>query len=284
MRGGDVTKRSGLIGNPVDHSLSPVMQEAAFRATGIDGTYELWPTAAVEVPARVASLREPGTLGGNVTVPHKQRVMPEVDALSDTARRIGAVNTIVNENGRLLGDNTDAYGFAATVRGTGMDITPASRALVLGCGGAARAVIVALQDLGFESIEISNRTPERATALAAELALGGEVAAVLWGDLETRLPEADLLVNATSLGWHAGELPLDIARIGLLPSRATVVDLTYRDTDLLKIARKQGVRAVDGLDMLIHQGARAFQLWTGVAPPVEAMREAVKAEQARRAG
>jgi shikimate dehydrogenase len=279
-----VTKRSGLIGNPVDHSLSPVMQAAAFRATGIDGAYELWPTEDIDVPARVASLRAPGMLGGNVTVPHKRRVMPEVDELSDTARRIGAVNTIVNDDGRLLGDNTDAYGFAMTVRGTGIDVTPASRALVLGAGGAARAVIVALQDLGFGTIEIANRTPARAKALAAELETGGEVSAVLWGDLETRLPEVDLMVNATALGWHAGELPLDIARIGLLPARATVVDLTYRDTDLLTVARKQGLVAVDGLDMLIHQGARAFQLWTGVVPPVDAMRDAVLAEQARRAG
>jgi shikimate dehydrogenase len=279
-----MTMRAVLIGNPVDHSLSPVMQDAAFRATGIDGAYELWLTEDFEVPARVASLRSPEMLGGNVTVPHKQRAMPEVDELSETARRIGAVNTIVNRDGRLLGDNTDAHGFAMTVRGTGIDIVPGSRALVLGAGGAARAVIVALQDLGFGTIEIANRTPDRAGALAADLNRSGETAAVLWGDLETRLPQVDLLVNATALGWHAGELPLDIARIGLLPVRATVVDLTYRDTDLLTVARKQGRTAVDGLDMLVHQGARAFQLWTGVEPPVDVMRDAVLAEQARRTG
>lgn len=278
-----MTKRSGLIGNPVDHSLSPVMQEAAFRATGIAGTYELWPTEDADVPGRVASLRDPNILGGNVTVPHKQRVMPEIDELSDTARRIGAVNTIVNRDGHLLGDNTDAYGFALTVRSAGVDVPPANRALVLGAGGAARAVIVALQGLGFGTIEISNRTPDRAVKMAAELDRSGQVEAVLWGDLETRLPQVDLLVNATALGWHPGDLPLDIARIGLLPERATVVDLTYRDTDLLKIARKLGLGAVDGLDMLIHQGARAFELWTGVAPPIDAMRDAVTAEQARRA-
>jgi shikimate dehydrogenase len=210
--------------------------------------------------------------------------MPEVDELSDTVRRIGAVNTIVNRDGHLFGDNTDAYGFAMTVRGTGIDIVPDSRALVLGAGGAARAVIVALQDLGFGTIEIANRTPDRAVKMAAELGRRGETAPVLWGDLETRLPQANLLVNATSLGWHPGELPLDIARIGLLSDRATVVDLTYRETDLLTIARKRGLAAADGLDMLIHQGARAFQLWTGVEPPVHVMREAVLAEQARRAG
>ncbi len=258
------------------------MQAVAFRETGIDGSYELWLTTDTEVPSRVASLREPAVLGANVTVPHKQRVMPEIDEISETARRIGAVNTIINRDGHLVGDNTDAHGFAMTVRAAGVSVVEDSRALVLGAGGASRAVIVALQDLGYPRIGIANRTPERADALAAELGRG-VVEAVSWGDLETWLPSVDLLINATSLGWHAGELPLDIARIGLLPSSGTVVDLTYRDTDLLVIARKQGLTAVDGLDMLVHQGARSFQLWTGVEPPVDAMRAAVQAEQRRRA-
>jgi shikimate dehydrogenase len=231
----------------------------------------------------VASVRDDDVLGANVTVPHKQRAMPELEEISDTARRIGAVNTIVKRDGRLLGDNTDAYGFAMTARGASIEVTARSRALVLGAGGASRAVIVALQDLGFGKIEIANRTPDRARALAAALDRDGEVGAVAWGDLETRLPGVDLLVNATSLGWHAGELPLDIARIGLLPARAAVIDLTYRETDLLAIARRQGLVAVDGLDMLVHQGAKAFQLWTGVEAPVTAMRVAVRAEQERRA-
>lgn len=276
-------KRCGLIGNPVDHSLSPVMQAVAFRETGIESTYELWRADDADVPALVAGLRAPEMLGANVTVPHKQRVMPEIDEISETARRIGAVNTIINDEGHLRGDNTDAYGFAETVRGTGMSVSPDHRALVLGAGGAARAAIVALEELGFGEIGIANRTPERAEALAAELDRDGALTAVAWGDLETVLPGVDLLVNATSLGWHAGELPLDIARLGLLPARATVVDLTYRDTDMLTFARRRGHPAVDGLDMLIHQGARAFTLWTGVEPPVDLMREAVRAEQARRA-
>jgi shikimate dehydrogenase len=258
------------------------MQGVAFRETGVDGSYELWLTADDEVPGRVAALRDPATLGANVTVPHKQRVMPHVDAISETARRIGAVNTIINRDGRLIGDNTDAHGFAMTVRGTGFLVSEGSRALVLGAGGASRAVIVALQDIGFTRIGIANRTADRAESLAAELG-HGDVEMVRWGDLETRLPSVDLLVNATSLGWHAGELPLDIARVGLLPASGTVVDLTYRDTDLLTIVRKQGLTAVDGLDMLVHQGARSFQLWTGIEPPVEAMRAAVVEEQRRRA-
>ncbi|HEV2127191.1 MAG TPA: shikimate dehydrogenase [Thermomicrobiales bacterium] len=277
-------RRCGLIGNPVEHSLSPVMQTAAFRETGIGGSYELWPTTDSEVPARVAELREPDVLGANVTVPHKQQVMPEIDEISETARRIGAVNTIINRGGHLVGDNTDAYGFARVVASTGFGASPESRALVLGAGGAARAVIVALQQAGFGTVEIANRTPERAATLARELDREGTVSPVLWGDLETVLSSVDLLVNATSLGWHVGELPLDIARLGLLSERATVVDLTYRDTDLLQVARRRGLMAVDGLGMLIHQGARAFELWTGVEAPVEAMRAAVEIEQRGRAG
>lgn len=276
-------KRCGLIGNPVEHSLSPVMQVAAFRESGLDGTYELWLTSDEEVPARVNRLRAEDMLGGNATVPHKQRVMPHVDELSDTARRIGAVNTIINREGHLVGDNTDAYGFARTVRETGFAVGPERVALVLGAGGAARAVIVALQELGLGHIEIANRTPQRAELLANELDRDGDVSPVVWGDLETRLPSVDLLVNATSLGWHTGDLPLDIAWMGLLSPRATVIDLTYRDTDFLKTARRMGLLAVDGLDMLIYQGARAFELWTGVTAPVDAMRAAVVAEQERRA-
>lgn len=277
-------KRCGLIGNPVEHSLSPMMQSAAFREAGIDCSYELWLTTDDEVPARVAGLREGKVLGANVTVPHKQRVMPHVDQLSDTARRIGAVNTIVRQDGQLAGDNTDAYGFAMTVQGAGFEVSSESSALILGAGGAARAVIVALQDLGVRQIGIANRTPERAGALAADLDRNGDVFTVLWGELETRLPTVDLLVNATALGWHPDETPLDISRIGLLSSRATVIDLTYRDTMFLETARRMGLVAKDGLDMLVYQGARAFELWTGVEAPVAAMRAAVTAEQNRRAG
>lgn len=276
-------RRCGLIGYPVEHSLSPVMQAVAFRETGIEGAYELWPTADAEVPARVAGLRDSAFFGANVTVPHKQRVMPFLDELSDTARRIGAVNTIVKRDGTLLGDNTDAHGFAMSVRESGFDVSSESTALILGAGGAARAVIVALQDIGFARVEIANRSPERAEALATDLDRGGDVVSIPWGDLETRLPSVDLLINATALGWHDGEIPLDIARLGLLAPHATVIDLTYRDTDLLKITRRIGLKAVDGLGMLVHQGARAFALWTGVEPPIEAMRKAVRAEQERRA-
>lgn len=275
-------KQCGLIGEPVEHSLSPVMQNAAFREVGLDASYALWGTAAAEVPSRLASLRADDMLGANVTVPHKQLAMPECDEVSVTARRIGAVNTIVNKGGTLRGDNTDAYGFAAMIRQAGLRDGRHGQALVIGAGGAARAVIVALQQLAFPRILLANRSGDKARALADELG-GGDVYPADWDSLDDDLRASKLVVNATSLGWHGGEMPLTPAQLNRLSRSALVVDLTYRDTDLLRAVRSRGIAGVDGLDMLIHQGARSFTLWTGVDAPVDVMRQAVRMEQARRA-
>lgn len=269
---------AGVIGDPVEHSLSPCMHNAAFAELGIDATYELWPTALENLPARIASLRDPAVLGANVTVPHKQAVMPMIDAISETARQIGAVNTIVRRDGRLFGDNTDAYGFRRSIEIAYSEMR-LKGAVVLGAGGASRAVIVALQDMGLSSIVIANRTPERATSLAKELG----VATASWDRVaDEQFPHIDLLVNATSLGWH-DELPIEVDTLARLPERALVLDLTYRETPLLRAAGARGLRTLDGLGMLVHQGARAFELWTGRGAPVEIMQAAVVAEQARRA-
>lgn len=271
-------QRAALIGNPVDHSLSPFMHNAAFRALGIDAVYELWHTEADDVPTAVARVREPGILGANVTVPHKQAVMPLVDELTETARRIGAVNTLVSNGNSLLGDNTDAFGFRRAIEERYGSLT-GERAVILGAGGAARAVIVALQEMGLRSLTIANRTRARAEALAT--GLGASV--VDWDDAPERaFPDAGVLVNATSLGWH-DELPVDAGALAALRAGALVVDLTYRDTALLRAASASGLRTLDGLGMLVHQGARAFSLWTAREAPVDAMREAVLSEQARRA-
>lgn len=276
-------KRCGLIGDPVEHSLSPVMQSVAFRETGVSASYELWPTAVADVPERVASLRQAGFLGANVTVPHKQRVVSECDEIADTARRIGAVNTIIHRDGRLLGDNTDVYGFEMTIRSAGVDVGTDDTAVLLGAGGAARAVIVALQRVGFDRIVIVNRSPARANALAVDLGTGNDISVVNPEGLGAVLPDTALLVNATSLGWHLGEMPVGASLLDALPGNAMVADLTYRDTDLLRESRGRGLTAVDGLMMLIYQGARSFTLWTGVEAPVGAMRAAVEDEQRRRA-
>lgn len=269
--------RAGLIGNPVAHSRSPLMHNAAFAALGIDAAYELWLTEENEIPERVASLRQPDILGANVTVPHKQAVMPYCDRLTETARRIGAVNTIIPRDGELLGDNTDAYGFAQSVREVAGE-RPFRHALVLGAGGAARAVIVALQDLGVGRLTIANRTHAKAQELASELSVPDlpPFEAVALASIREELPaEVDLLVNSTSIGWHGDETPVAPELLATLDSAALVVDLTYRETALLRDARANGNAVIDGSGMLLHQGVRAFELWTGQPAPVDVMRAAL---------
>lgn len=267
----------GLIGDPVEHSLSPHMHNAAFRALGIDATYELWGTPLADLGQRVEGLRAGGVLGANVTVPHKQAVMPLLDGISETASQIGAVNTIVHSADGLSGENTDAYGFCRSIETAWPDLD-LSTAVVLGAGGASRAVIVALRQMGVEQVILSNRTAERAYVLAREF----ETRSISWDAVVAgAFPQADLLVNATALGWH-DEIPVAEDSLDLLPDGALVVDLTYRDTPLLRAAGSRGLRTLDGLGMLIHQGARAFELWFGRPAPVEIMRDAVLAEQARR--
>jgi shikimate dehydrogenase len=270
-------KRVGVIGDPVEHSLSPHMHNAAFGERGIDAVYELWPTPLSELRDRVTSLRLPDVLGANVTVPHKQAVMPFLDRVTDSAQRIGAVNTVIPSPEGLVGDNTDAYGFQKSIEEKFGPVRIDS-AVVLGSGGASRAVIVALRMMGVESIVIANRTDARAAALAQEFA----AEMIPWAEVaEEAFPDAGLLVNATSLGWH-DEMPVPITDLRRLPHRAIVVDLTYRETPLLRAAAGRGLRGLDGLGMLIHQGARAFELWTGTEAPVRIMQDAVRAEQARR--
>jgi shikimate dehydrogenase len=274
---------AGLIGYPVGHSLSPVMHNAAFEALGMDGRYELWETALENLPERLSSLREAGVLGGNVTVPHKQAVMPLLDEVTESARRIGAVNTVIPSQGRLIGDNTDAYGFSRSLRDV-VEPEAIQRAVVVGAGGAARAVLVSLQAAGIGDVIVVNRTLARAQKLVAGLAMNGEepIVAGSWDALDDVARSAGLIVNATAVGWHGDEMPFDRAIVDLLPANAVVMDLTYRQTALLKAAEARRLEVIDGLPMLIHQGARSFELWTGVAPPVDVMTRAVIAEQARR--
>lgn len=259
--------RVGLIGNPVEHSRSPKMQNAAFRALGMDHIYELWHTEDDDVAARVASIRDADIAGANVTVPHKQAVMQHLDEISETARRIGAVNTIIPDGDRLIGDNTDSPGFTASILEKYPEFKPET-VVVLGAGGASRAVIVAMQELEARVI-IANRTRSRADVLAAEL----EADAIDWDELAGMLPEVNMLVNATSLGWH-DEIVLPDEVVAMLPNGALVADLTYRDTPFLQSAAALDKLTLDGAGMLIHQGVRAFELWFGVTPPVDVMRRA----------
>jgi shikimate dehydrogenase len=272
--------RLGVIGDPVAHSLSPALHQPALDQRGIPAVYERWHTLAADLASRVESLREPEILGASVTVPHKIAVMNMIDDVSPAARRAGAVNTIVNRGGALFGDNTDIYGFGITVSDALGGRAP-QIAIVLGAGGAARAVVLALEAAGVEEIVVANRDDERARQLAQDLYPAPVHPMRLDGDfLSGELPGAGLLVNATSLGWHPGETPIALPVLDLLPAGAVVADLTYRDTDLLLAAQARGLETTDGLPMLVHQGARAFELWTGFPAPVETMLAAARAARA----
>jgi shikimate dehydrogenase len=273
--------RLGVIGDPVAHSLSPALHQPALDQLDIPAVYERWHTTAAELESRVESLREPEFLGASVTVPHKIAVKDLLDEVSPAARRAGAVNTIVNRGGALFGDNTDIYGFGVTVADGFGKRTP-QVAVVLGAGGAARAVVLALEATGVGEIMVANRDAERAGRLARELDPAPVRPMRLDEEFLVReLPRADVLVNATSLGWHPGETPIALPRLDLLPAGALVADLTYRDTDLLLAAQRRGLKTVDGLPMLVHQGARAFELWTGSRAPVETMLAAARTARAQ---
>jgi shikimate dehydrogenase len=272
--------RLGVIGDPVAHSLSPALHQPALDERGIPAIYERWHTPGADLASRVESLRDPEILGASVTVPHKIAVMSMIDEVSPAARRAGAVNTIVNRGGALFGDNTDIYGFGVTVSDALAGRTP-QVAIVLGAGGAARAVVLALEAAGAAEIVVANRDVERARQLAQDLQPAPLRPIRLDDEFLTReLPRADLLVNATSLGWHPGETPVALPRLDLLPARAVVADLTYRDTDLLLAAQARRLETADGLSMLVHQGARAFELWTGAPAPVKTMLAAARAARA----
>lgn len=271
--------RVGLIGDPVEHSLSPAFQQPAFDTLALPVRYELWHTAAAELPARFQQLREERALGANVTVPHKEAAFAAMDSVSDVARRAGAVNTIIVHDGLLTGDNTDVHGFVVPLRERGFAFA-ASRAVIIGAGGAARGVAVALLDAGIVQLTIVNRSVERAVAIADALA-DSRVSTQRLDAIECTADGADLLVNATSVGWD-GASPVDDHVLGLLAPGAIAYDLTYRETSFLRAAARAGVTALDGLPMLVHQGARSFELWTGMTAPVEVMwRAAVAARTAR---
>lgn len=256
-----------LLGHPLGHSLSPAFQEAAFAQLGIAGRYILRDVSPDELGPAVASLREPDVLGANVTVPYKEAVVPLLDEVSPLAARVGAVNTIVKRGATLRGENTDVGGFLWPLR-TGGAAFARWRVVVLGAGGAARAVAVALLEAGVLQLTIANRSVARARALAA--ALEDERAQALALDdpwLGGALATVTLLVDATAAGWNAAAPVLAPDLLARLPNHALVYDLTYRQTPLLGAAAARGLATLDGLPMLVEQGALAFQLWTGREAP-----------------
>lgn len=256
-----------LLGDPVAHSLSPAMHNAAFRALGIDAVYETRRTSPAQLGAVVAELRGEPYLGANVTIPHKEAVLGLVDDRTALVERIGAANTLLRRGTRLAADNTDARGFGEALDERRVDVED-GRVLVLGAGGAARACVVELLRRRPGAIELASRSPARAERLGADVGEG--VRAVPW---PARLEGYALVVNATPLGMH-GEDPL--VDVPLEPPLA-VFDLvpTATETPLLRRARAKGCETVDGLLMLLHQAAASFELWTGRRAPLEVMRAAL---------
>ncbi|HEX9569963.1 MAG TPA: shikimate dehydrogenase [Rhodospirillales bacterium] len=263
-------KLAGVIGWPVGHSLSPRLHGYWLAEHGIDGAYVPLPVRPEDCRAALRMLPKLGFVGVNVTVPHKQSAAKAVDTLDAVATRTGAVNTVVVEaDGRLAGSNTDGFGFLENLKAGAKGWKASAGAVVIiGAGGAARAIAAALLDAGAPEVRIVNRTPARAEALANDI--GGAITAAAWPDRAKALTDAALLVNATSLGMKGkGLLDLDL---GPLPKDAIVADIVYAplETPLLKVAATRGHKTVDGLGMLLHQARPGFHCWFGVEPKVTA--------------
>jgi shikimate dehydrogenase len=255
------TRLVGIIGDPVAHSLSPRMQNAAFEAVGLDWVYVPLPVRAERLGAAIRGLTALGFAGANVTIPHKTAVLPLCDDLDGVARRAASVNTLVVREGRVHGSSTDGLGVTGAVEVEG------ARVLVLGAGGAAQAVAVAAAEAGAASVTVAARRPEQAETLARLVGSRGRT-----GGWPPPVAEADVLVNATPLKGELVAIPL---------GHEVVVDLAYlpdgRETALVAAARAAGCpTVVDGLEVLVRQGAASFERWTGIPAPVEVMRRAVR--------
>ncbi|MDX1567506.1 MAG: shikimate dehydrogenase [Longimicrobiales bacterium] len=261
-----------LLGDPVEHSLSPVMQNAAILETGVDGVYVALRCDDEQVPSLMTALARAGG-AGNVTLPHKERAATVVDVPSDAVRRTGACNTFWGVDGKIHGDNTDVEGFQRALQAFLQEEPAGSRVLVLGAGGAARAILVGLLDDGVDEVLLLNRTVERARAVARRI--GGERVRVAPGPSAVEGESFDLVVNATRLGLSPDDpLPLDLDGVGDL---GAVMDLVYGEggTPLVRIARERGIPATDGAEMLVRQGAVSFERWWERHAPVDVMRRAL---------
>lgn len=268
------TKVFAVIGDPVEHSLSPAMHNAAFSHLGVNAVYVAMHVVPKDLAVAMEGVRSLGGIAGlNVTIPHKQATLPLMDELDGTARTVGTVNTVINRQGKLVGYNTDVYGFSHALERL-VGSTKGMKVVVLGAGGASLAVVQAFD--GSNKLVVLNRSVENAqkiaglarTAKATALSLNGQ-------NIQESLRDADLLVNATPLGLH-GENPV---QEGLLRKDLAVFDLTYqkgRATALVESARKIGAKAADGKELLLYQGVKAFELFTGKPAPIDVMRRAIE--------
>jgi shikimate dehydrogenase len=278
----------GLIGYPLKHSISPYFQQAALDYHRLDIRYEAWETSSTQLQDMVNDLRKPQNVGANVTAPYKEAVLPLLDEVDDLASSIGAVNTIVKKDDKLLGFNTDAHGFIEALDKEGHFDPEGKRVVILGAGGAARAVGFALVQRKVASLAITDGIFERAEALTGNLvrhikgallsskALGADVTAFQWQDLRSTesLNNCDLIVHCTTIGMkhssQEGQSPLSLE---VIPRNVLVYDVVYNPllTPLLGLAQEAGANILGGLPMLVYQGAASFKLWIGREAPVDIM-------------
>ena len=274
----ECTKVLGIIGHPVSQSMSPAMHNAAIRALNIDYVYVPLHVMPEDLESAICGIRALNVAGVNVTIPHKEPIIAFLDEVSESGSRTGSVNTVINRDGRLRGESTDGPGFMRSAEGEWGAIN-GCRALVLGAGGSSKAVCYSLAEAGCK-IVVANRTFERAAQLTEGLnSFFGKVSKAVRIDREVlaeEIREADLLVNTTSVGMYPATegipLPSDLLRANVL-----VYDLIYNpgETRLVREARSRGARAMNGLMMLVHQGALSFEMWTGQKAPIMIMQEAV---------
>ena len=276
--GAAMMQQIALFGYPLSHSISPAFQQAAFDSLSIEACYSARPTPPEGLAAEVEKLRADDHLGANVTIPHKERIRACLDRLDPWAESVGAVNTIVKEDGRLVGHNTDGYGFLKSLEERGGFSPEGKSVLLLGAGGAARAAVFALAERGAGRVLIANRTVGRGGALAADVRSHSlDAASIPMHESGKAAGCVDLIVNATSMGMepgpNAGLSPLESRDIN---PRALVYDMVYtpQQTPLMEAARQAGADVVGGLWMLIYQGAAAFEMWTSRTAPVDLMYEA----------
>ena len=274
------TKIVGIIGDPIKHSRSPQIHNAAIVALGLDYVYVPFHVQSANLGAAIEGFKAINVVGINVTIPHKQSVIPYLDEISKEAILIGAVNTLIFRDGAIIGENTDAPGFLQAMQEEGLEVPQGSSAVVIGAGGSARAIVVALALAGVRTICITNRTVSRAVALATDLSEKTDVSIYGIGLNDPKLPDAvetsQLIVNTASTSMDVSH-PLLIDPEWLEP-QSIVYDIVYTppETRLLQVAAEKGCHIIGGLGMLVHQGAIAFEKWAGVNPPVETMRQALQ--------
>jgi shikimate dehydrogenase len=288
-----MAKLMGIIGYPLGHTLSPVFQQAALDHMKVDAKFEAWPTAPDKLAEKVASFRSRDMLGVCVTLPHKQAVMPMLDSVNETAKAIGAVNWVINgaagaQSGKLTGYNTDAPGFLRSLREEAQFDPKGADALVIGAGGAARAIVYALRSAGVARLAIANRTVGRAQELAAEMSKGRfrpKAIGLSRDELADVAPYCDLIVNTSSVGMAGGPAPEGTPLTAdLISSKALGYDAVYAPlmTPFLHEVKSAGGRTASGITMLVYQGAEGFELCTGKKAPVSVMMDALMKARAKR--